>query len=133
MKNQYPLLLISELLDHLGGSTIFSKINLTNGFNQRQIANKDIPKTTFRTKYGAYKTVVMNFGMTNAPSTFVTLMNNTFKPLLGKCVIIYLIDIIVFSKTKSQHKEDLKVVFLTLWENQLFAKPSQSASSIKRA
>ena len=84
MKNQYPLPLISKLLDQLGGSIIFSKIDLTSGYNQVQIANKDIPKTAFRTKYGAYETRVMIFGMTNAPSTFVTLMNNIFKPLLGK-------------------------------------------------
>ena len=94
VKNQYPLLLISEFLDQLGGSTIFFKIDLTARYNQVQIANKDIPKTAFRTKYGAYKTVVMNFGMTNTPSTFVTLMNNIFKPLLGKCVITYLDNII---------------------------------------
>ena len=68
--------------------------------------------------------MVMEFEMTNAPSTFVTLMNNIFKPLLSNCVIIYLDNIIVFSKTKSQHKEDLKAVFQTLWENQLFANPS---------
>ena len=110
MKNQYPLPLISELLDQLGGSTIFSKIDLTARYNQVWIANKDIPKTAFRTKYGAYKTVVMNFGMTNAPSTFVTLMNNVFKPPLGKCVIIYLNNIIVFSKTQEQHKQDWKAV-----------------------
>ena len=67
-ENQYPLPLISELLDQLGGSTIFFKINLTAGSNQVQIANKDIPKTAFRTKYGALKTVVMNFGMTNTSS-----------------------------------------------------------------
>ena len=64
--------------------------------------------------------MLMNFGMTNALSTFVTLMNNIFKPLLGKCVNVYLNNIIVFSKTKSQQKEDLKEVLQTLWENQLF-------------
>ena len=101
----------------MGGSTIFSKINITAGYNQVPIANKDIPKTAFRTKYSAYETVVINFRMTNTPFTFVTLMNNIFKPLLSKCIIIYHNNIIVFSKTKSQHKEDLKAVFQTLWEN----------------
>ena len=72
VKSQYPLLLISELLDQLGGSTIFSKIDLTAGYNQIWISNKDIPKSASRTKYGAYETVVMNFGMANKPSTFVT-------------------------------------------------------------
>ena len=89
----------------MGGSTIFSKINLAAGYNQVQIANKDIPKTAFRIKYSAYETALMNFGMTNAPATFVTLENNNLKPLLGKCVVIYLDNIIVFSKTKSSARK----------------------------
>ena len=78
IKNHYPLPLISELLDQLSGASIFSKIDLTAGYNQARVADNDIPKTAFRTKYGAYKSVVMNFGMTYAPSTFVTLMNLIF-------------------------------------------------------
>ena len=113
------------MLNQLGRSTKSSEIDLTAGYNQVQIANKDTPKTAFRTKYGAYETVVMNIGMTNTPSTFVTLKKNIFKPLLGKCVIIYLNNIIVFSKTKEDHKKDLKAVFQTLWENQLFVKPTK--------
>ena len=70
-----------------------------------------------RTKYGTYKSVVINFGTINTPSTFITLMNNIFKPLLSKCVIMYLDNIIIFSKSKSQHKEDLKLVFNILKQN----------------
>ena len=84
IKNRYPLPLISKLLDQLSGAKIFSKISLTAGYNQVRVVDKDIPKTAFRTKYGAYKSIVMNFGMTNAPSTFVTLMNAIFRPLIGK-------------------------------------------------
>ena len=78
IKNHYPLPLISELLDQLSGASIFSKIDLTAGYNQVRVADNDIPKTAFRTKYGAYKSVVMNFGMTNTPSTLVALMNSVF-------------------------------------------------------
>ena len=125
IKNRYPLPLISELLDQLSGASIFSKIDLTAGYNQVRVANNDIPKTAFRTKYGAYKSVVMNFGMTNAPSTFVTLMNSVFQSLIGKSVVIYLDNIIVFSKSKAQHKLDLRNVLNILRDNQLYAKPSK--------
>ena len=87
--------------------------------------DKDIPKTAFRTKYGAYKSIVMNFGMTNAPSTYVTLMNTIFRPLSGKSVVIYLNNIIIFSKSKTQHMLDLRNVIKILQENQLYAKPSK--------
>ena len=94
--------------------------------------DKDIPKTAFRTKYGAYKSIVMNFGMTNTPSTFVTLMNAIFCPLIGKSVVIYLDNIIIFSKSKAQHELDLRNVIKILQENQLYAKPL-NANSMRRA
>ena len=125
VKNQYPLPLISKLLDQLSGARIFSKIDLTAGYNQVRVVDKDIPKTAFRTKYGAYKSIVMNFGMTNAPSTVVTLMNAIFRPLIGKSVVIYLDNIIIFSKSKAQHELDLRNVIKILQENQLYAKPSK--------
>ena len=125
IKNWYPLPLISKLLDQLSGAKIFSKIDLTAGYNQVRVVDKNIPKTAFRTKYGAYKSIVMNFGMTNAPSTFVTLMNAIFRPLIGKSVVIYLNNIIIFSKSKAQHELDLRNVIKILQENQLYAKPSK--------
>ena len=82
----------------MGGARVFSKIDLTAGYNQVRIRDEDIPKTTFRTKYGSYESLVMNFGMTNAPSTFVTLMNLIFQEELGQTVVIYLDDIIVIVK-----------------------------------
>ena len=82
IKNRYPLPLIGELLYQLASANIFSKIDIMAGYNQVHVANNDIPKTAFRTKYGAYKSVVMNLGMTNAPSTFVMLMNPVFRPLI---------------------------------------------------
>ena len=83
MKNYYPLPLISKLLNQLGGCSIFSKIDLNAGYNQVCIVDQDVPKTAFRTKHEAYKSVVMNFGMTNTPSTFVTLIN-TVQTTFGK-------------------------------------------------
>ena len=97
----------------------FLKIDLAAGYNQVWVVDKDIPKTAFRTKYGAYKNVVMNFGMTNTPSTFVTLTNANFRPLIGKSVVIYLDNIIIFSKSKAQHELDLRNVIKILQENQL--------------
>ena len=84
----------------------------------------DIPKTTFLTKFNAYVSLVMNFGMTNATSTFVTLINNIFRENLGKNVVIYLYNIIVFSKTKEQHHQDLRKTLEILRQNQLYAKLS---------
>ena len=124
-KNRYPLPLIEEFLDQVGGACVFSKINLTAGYNQVRIREEDIPKGTFRTKYGSYESLVMNFGMTNAPSTFVTLMNNIFREYLGKNVVIYLDDIIIFSKTKKQHHQDLRKTLEKLRQNQLYAKLSK--------
>ena len=125
IKNRYPLPLISKLLDQLSSTREFSKIDLTAGYNQVCLVNKDIPKTAFRTKYKAYKSIVMNFGMTITPSTFVTLMNAIFCPLIGKSVVIYLNKIIIFSKSKAQHELDLRNAIKILQENQLYAKPSK--------
>ena len=104
VKKCYPLLLIRKLLDQLGGCSIFSKINLIAGYNQVCIVGQDVLKTAFKTKYRAHKSVVINFGMTNTLSTLITLMNTIFKPLLSKCVIIYLDDIIVLAKPKKNMK-----------------------------
>ena len=117
IKNRYPLPLIDELFDSLGGSQYFSKIDLTAGYNQIRVKEEDIPKTAFRTKYGSFECVVLNFGMTNAPSTFVTYMNEVFAKHIGKHALVYLDDIIVYSPTKEQHNKDLQAVLDTLKEN----------------
>ena len=108
------------------------KIDLTAHYNQVCVADKDIPKTVFRKKYSTYKHVIMNFGMTNTPSTFVTLMNSVFWPLIGKSVVIYLDNIIVFSKSSAQHKLDLRNVFNILGiTSYMLCRPS--ANFVKRA
>ena len=124
-KNRYSSPLTKEFLDQVGGAQIFSKINLTAGYNQVRIREEDVPKSTFRTKYGSYESLVMNFGMTNAPSTFVTMMNDIFREDLGKHVVIYLDDIIVYSKDEKSHVKDLRKTLTKLRESKLYAKPSK--------
>ena len=109
----------------MGGETIFSKIDLTARYNQVRIHEAEIPKTTFWTKYGAYESLIMNFGLPNTPSTFATLMNLIFTKDLGKYVIFYLDYIIVFIKNEEQHLFDLRKTLNTLRYNNLYAKPSK--------
>lgn len=123
VKKQYPLMLIDDLFYTLSGAIIFNKIALTAGYNQVFIASGDEPKTTFHTQYGSFLCQIMNFMMTNASSAFATLMNKTFKELVRKCVVIYLVDIIVFSKPREEHKEHLLQNPNALRKHQLVAKP----------
>lgn len=125
IKNMYPLPLIDELFDSLGGSQYFSKIDLTAGYSQIRVKEEDIPKTAFRTKYGLFECVVLNFGMTNAQYTFVTYMNEVFAKYIGKYALVYLDDIIIYSPSKDQHNKDIQAVLDTLQENRFLAKPSK--------
>ena len=118
VKNRYPLLRIEELLDRVQGSTVFSKIDLRSGYHQIRIKEEDIPKTAFRTRYGLFEFTVMPFGLTNAPATFMNVMNDVFSPLLDKCVVIYLDDILVYSKNEEEHAEHLKQVLALLRQHQ---------------
>lgn len=125
IKNTYPLPRIDELLDRLKDAKVFSKIDLRSGYHQIRIHESDVPKTAFRTRYGLYEFLVLPFGLTNAPATFMTLMNDVFREELDSCVIIYLDDILVFSKTVEQHKSHLDQVLRKLRENKLYAKLSK--------
>ena len=125
IKNWYPLPLIEDLFDALGKAKIFTKIDLTAGYHQIRVRPEDIPKTAFCTKYGSFECVVLNFGMTNAPSTFVTFMNEVFKDHIGKRALVYLDDIIIYSPSEKEHHTDVRLVLDTLRENKLVAKPSK--------
>ncbi|KAL8124095.1 hypothetical protein AgCh_011917 [Apium graveolens] len=111
IKNKYPLPQIDDLFDQLKGASCFSKIDLRSGYHQLKIKAKDIPKTAFRTRYGHYKFLVMAFSLTNAPAAFMDLMNRVFKQYLDKCVIVFIDDILIYSKTEEEHKEHLSISF----------------------
>ncbi|KAL9267493.1 Transposon Ty3-I Gag-Pol polyprotein-like protein [Drosera capensis] len=122
VKNKYPIPLIADLFDRLGDARWFSKLDLRSGYWQVRIAEGDEPKTTCVTRYASYEFLVMPFGLTNTPATFCTLMNNVFQPFLNQFVVVYLDDIVVYSKTLEDHVEHLRQVFQVLRENELYVK-----------
>ncbi|GJP84837.1 hypothetical protein CLOP_g14887 [Closterium sp. NIES-67] len=125
IKSRYPIPRTIDLIDNLRGARYFSKIDLRGGYHQIRVFADDCHKTAFRTRYGSYEYTVMPFGLTNAPSTFQLTMNGVFRDLLDKCVIIYLDDILIYSKTREQHLKDLEVVFQRLQQHRLITKGSK--------
>ena len=122
VKNSYPLPRIDELLTQLQGAKFFTKIDLRSGYHQIRIEDADIPKTAFRTRYGHYEFLVMPFGLTNAPATFMHLMNDIFRPHLDHFIIVYLDDILIYSKTAEEHDHHVRTAMDILLRHQLFAK-----------
>ncbi|GJR64254.1 putative reverse transcriptase domain-containing protein [Tanacetum coccineum] len=125
VKNRYPLPRIDDLFDQLQGSSIYSKIDLRSGYHQLRVREEDIPKTAFRTRYGHYEFQVMPFGLTNAPAVFMDLINRVCKPYLDKFVIVFIDDILIYSKNKQEHAEHLKLILELLKKEQLYAKFSK--------
>ncbi|GKB91107.1 putative reverse transcriptase domain-containing protein, partial [Tanacetum coccineum] len=123
--NRYPLSTINDLFDQLQGLSVYSKIDLRSRYHQLRVRDEDIPKTAFRTCYGHYKFQVMPFGLTNAPTVFMDLMNRVCKPYLDKFVIVFIDDILIYSKRKEEHPEHLKLILELLKKEELYAKFSK--------
>ncbi|GJU73238.1 putative reverse transcriptase domain-containing protein [Tanacetum coccineum] len=125
IKNRYPLPRIDDIFDQLQGSQYFSKIDLRSGYHQLKVHEDDISKTAFRTRYGHFEFIVMPFGLTNAPAVFMDLMNRVCRPYLDMFVIVFIDDILIYSKTREEHEEHLGLVLEMLKKEMLYAKFSK--------
>src|SRR3954466_5148678 len=125
IQNKYPLPRINDLFDQLEGACVFSKIDLRSGYFQLKIREQDIPKTAFTTRYGLYEYTVMPFGLTNAPAYFMNMMNKVFMEFLDKFVVVFIDDILVYSKSKQEHEGHLRLILEKLREHKLYAKFSK--------
>jgi hypothetical protein len=118
-------------LEELVGAKVFSKIDLRSDYHQIKIRASDIPKTAFSTRYGLYEYLVMSFGLTNAPAYFMYLMNSVFMPELDKFVVVFIDDILVYSKNEDEHTEHLHIVLQRLRDHRLYAKLSKCDFCLK--
>ena len=125
IKNKYRLPRIDLLFDQLAGAKVFSKIDLRSGYHQIKTKPEDIPKTAFTTRYVLYEYLVMSFGLTNAPAHFMYLMNLVFMPELDKFVVVFIDDILIYSKNNEEHEQHLRIVLTRLQEHKLYAKFSK--------
>jgi hypothetical protein len=130
IKNKYPLPCIDILFDQLAGAKVFFKVDLHSGYHQIKIHSKDVPKTGF-TRYGLYEYLVMSFGLTNAHAHFMYLMNSIFIPKLDKFVVVFIDDILIYSKSEEDHAQHLRVILQRLCDHQLYAKFSKCAFWLK--
>ncbi|GJU93639.1 putative reverse transcriptase domain-containing protein [Tanacetum coccineum] len=125
VKNRYPLSRINDLFDQFQGSNVYLKIDLRFGYHQLRVHDEDIPKTVFRTRYGHYEFQVMPFGLTNAPAVFMDLMNRVCKQYLDKFMIVFIEDILIYSNSREEHAEHLKLILELLKKEELYAKFSK--------
>ena len=128
IKKKYHLPRTDDLMGQLRGVVMFYKINLRSGYHQIRVKGEDIPKTAFRTRHRQYECIVMSFGLTNAPTVFMDYMDRIFRPYLDKFVVVFIDDIMVYSKSKKEHKEYLRIVLEVLKERKLcsFGKYTES-------
>jgi hypothetical protein len=122
---------IDILFDQLASAKVFSKVDLRSGYHQIKIHPEDVPKSAFSTRYGLYEYLVMLFGLTNAPAHFMYLMNSIFMPELDKFVVVFIDDILIYSKSEEEHAQHLWVILQRLWDHQLYAKFSKCAFWLK--
>jgi hypothetical protein len=125
VKNKYPLPRIDDLFDQLHGACVFSKIDLRSGYHQLKVRECDIPKTTFVSRYGLYEFTVMSFGLTNAPAYFMYMMNKVFIEYLDKFFVVFIDDILVYSRNEEEHEEHIRLVLQKLRDHKLYAKLSK--------
>ncbi|KAG8472918.1 hypothetical protein CXB51_034806 [Gossypium anomalum] len=126
IKNKYPLPRIDDLFDQLRGATVFSKIDLRSGYYQLRVKESNVPKKAFRTRYGHYEFLVVPFGLMNALLVFMDLMNRIFRPYLDKCIVVFIDDMLIYSKDETEHVKHLRIMLQTLREKQFYAKFSKS-------
>jgi hypothetical protein len=132
VKNKYPLPHIDILFDQLANAKVFSKVDLCSGYHQIKIRSEDVPKTAFSMRYGLYEYLVMSFGLTNALAHFMYLMNSVFMPELDKFIMIFIDDILIYSKSEEEHAWHLWVILQRLRDHQLYAKFSKCAFWLKK-
>ncbi|KAA3470411.1 DNA/RNA polymerases superfamily protein [Gossypium australe] len=131
IKNKYPLPRIDDLFDQLKAATMFSKIDLRSSYYQLRVKDSDVLKTLFQTRYSHYEFLVMPFGLTNAPTMFMDLMNRIFRPYLDKFVVVFIDDILIYSRDENEHAKHLRIVLQILRDKQLYAKFSKSEFWLK--
>jgi hypothetical protein len=132
IKNKYPLPRIDDLFDQLWGECVFSKIDLRSGYHQLKVQECDISKTAFVSRYGQYEFTVMSFGLTNAPAYFMYLMNKVFMEYLDKFVMVFIDDILVYSRSEEEHEEHLRLILQKLWNHKLYVKLSKCEFWLKQ-
>ncbi|GKC25309.1 putative reverse transcriptase domain-containing protein, partial [Tanacetum coccineum] len=125
IKNRYPLPKIDDLFDQLRGACPFLMVDFRSGYHQLRVHEDTIPKTAFRTRYIHFESIVMPFGLTNALAVFMDLMNRVYKPYLGRFVIVFIDDILAYSKSKEEHEVHLKLVLESLKKEKMYAKVSK--------
>ena len=118
IKNKYPLSRIDDLFDQLKGASVFSKIDLRLGYYQLRVKDSDVPKTASQTRYGHYEFLVMPFGLTNAPTVFMDLMNRIFRQYLDRFVVVFIDDILIYSRDETEHAEHMRLVLQNLRDKQ---------------